>query len=359
MQCTRAHWAGQTGWRSRVLTAIVLFLASSASSWARPSKDIIRFTNGDRMTCEIIKLQRGYLYVNLPYADGTVALDWSKVAHIESEQGFIVADNTGRNYDGGLRTIAGSGEPKNLTVGVGVPPKGGVIQATNVVGMRRMDESFWTNLNGAIDSGVNFSKQEDRVQYTFQANAAYDRTRWSAGGSYQSDFSGGGGGDSSLRNDLLFTGTHQLRSPNHFAAYTVEFLQSNAQQLDLRTTTSAALGRVFSKTNHSFITAYAGLVWDRERFAADPIVGQSAEALIGTQLNFFTFKNANALLNARVYPSLTEPGRVRFNMNTALTFKVARDLYWRFSYFLDSDSQPPMNFPKTDYGSSSSLGWSF
>jgi hypothetical protein len=59
------------------------------------------------------------------------------------------------------------------------------------------------------------------------------------------------------------------------------------------------------------------------------------------------------------YPSLTDPGRVRFGMNTSLKFRVTKDLYWRFGYYLDADSRPPQNVPKTDYGSTSSQGWTF
>ena len=49
--------------------------------------------------------------------------------------------------------------------------------------------------------------------------------------------------------------------------------------------------------------------------------GNSAEAVLGTQVNFFRFKTTNILADARLYPSLTDPGRVRFNLNTSLKFE--------------------------------------
>jgi hypothetical protein len=57
---------------------------------------LLQFANGDRITCEIIKLEKGYLYVKLEYVDGTVAMDWSKIVHVESPQGFVVADKAPR-----------------------------------------------------------------------------------------------------------------------------------------------------------------------------------------------------------------------------------------------------------------------
>src|SRR5271156_4739881 len=80
---------------------------------ARPKKDIIQFTNGDRITCEIIKLEKGYLYVKLEYADGTVAMDWSKIAHIESPQSFVVADKEGKRYTGSLRSETETKAPED------------------------------------------------------------------------------------------------------------------------------------------------------------------------------------------------------------------------------------------------------
>jgi hypothetical protein len=46
-------------------------------------------------------------------------------------------------------------------------------------------------------------------------------------------------------------------------------------------------------------------------------------------------------------------------LNTSLKLRTAKDLYWNFSYYLNVDSRPPQGLPRTDYGSTSSLGWTF
>ena len=48
--------------------------------------------NGDRMTCEIKGLSAGVLSVKLSYAQGTIGVQWSEVAHLESNQLFLVQD---------------------------------------------------------------------------------------------------------------------------------------------------------------------------------------------------------------------------------------------------------------------------
>jgi hypothetical protein len=342
----------------------LVLLSFSGICSARAKKDVIQFNNGDRITCEIIKLEKGYLYVKLDYADGTVAMDWSKITRVESPQNFVVANKAGTRYTGTLQQVAGSETtqgPQEPTVQVTGISSSEVMSTKQIVEIGRTDTNFWQNLHGGMNAGFNFAKQQSRTQYNFQANALFQRAKWGATADYQSSFSGGGD-VSNLRNDVKLSTTRQLRNAQNFYMGMAEFLQSNEQQLDLRTTLGGSVGHVFSNTNNGFVTGFGGVVWNREQYSSEATTGQtgdSAEAVLGTQLNFFRFKTTNILANASVYPSITDPGRVRFNLNTSVKLRIAKDLYWNFGYFLDVDSRPPQNLPKTDYGSTSGLGWTF
>jgi len=46
--------------------------------------DVLAMKNGDRMTCEVKGLDSGVLYVSFDYIHGTTSVQWSKVAHLES-----------------------------------------------------------------------------------------------------------------------------------------------------------------------------------------------------------------------------------------------------------------------------------
>jgi hypothetical protein len=340
---------------------VLLVLTLSPICSAREKKDVIQFANGDRMTCEIVKLEKGYLYVKLAVGEGTVSLDWSKINHIESPQTFVVADKTGVRYTGSLQSTAEGKAPEEAQLQVTDPSASEVIPAKDVVELHTTDPGFWQNLHGGVDAGVNYSKQQNRTQYNFETNALFERAKWLASGNYESSFSGGGN-ISDLRNEVRLNITRQLLSPRNFYGGLADFLQSDEQQLDLRTTLGGAVGHMFNYTNNSFIAAFVGVDWNGERYSAAATVdrtGNSAEAILGTQVNFFRFKTTNILADARLYPSLSDPGRVRFDLNTSLKLRLAKDLYWRLGYYLNFDSRPPDNLPKSDYGSTSSLGWVF
>lgn len=77
----------------------VLFLSSlllvAAPTLAREKTDVIVMNNGDRLSEEIKGIDAGVLYLSLDYVDGTISIQWSKVARLESIQRFIVRTQDG------------------------------------------------------------------------------------------------------------------------------------------------------------------------------------------------------------------------------------------------------------------------
>jgi hypothetical protein len=340
----------------------LLLLVLSTMCSARERKEVIQFTNGDRITCEIIKLEKGYLYVRPLMARGTIEMDWSNVAYIESPQMFLVTDKAGKRYTGSLHSAVVKGKvPEELQVQVTGPSTSQVVAGKELVAIERTDNTFWQNLHGGLSAGLNSSKQEGRTQYNFQSDTTFERTKWAAAANYQSSFSGGGD-ISDLRNSLGLSVARQLGSDRNFCLGLANFLQSDEQQLDLRTTLGAAVGHMFSYTNNTRIFAFVGADWNNEHYSSEAMAdrtGNSAEAVIGTQVNFFRFRTTDIRADARLYPSLTDSGRVRFDFNTSLGVRLASRLFWNFGYYLNVDSRPPQNLPKTDYGTTSGLEWNF
>jgi hypothetical protein len=330
-----------------------LILVASGTAWARPKNDALTMNNGDHITCEIMRLEKGYLYVRLDYGEGTVSLDWSRVSRVDSPQQFVFTDENGRRYTGTLQKIAVKAEQS----------EGHVAQKVNsaeVIEIERSDVGFWSNQHGSIDFGLNFAKQSNRTQYSLNAANTYNREKWFVGGNLTSSLATGGGSD--LRNNLVLKGGYQLRSPRNLIIGYNEFLQSNEQNLDLRTTIGGGLGHFFRYTNAARILGVAGFVLDSERYSSGPRTaqtGNSLEAMIGAQMNFFSFKTMNILGTAQFYPSVTDAGRVRLDVNASSRLRIARELYWNVGYYLNYDSRPPSNTPQTDYGLSAGLGWTY
>jgi hypothetical protein len=90
------------------------------------------------------------------------------------------------------------------------------------------------------------------------------------------------------------------------------------------------------------------------------VVSQSlASGLVAANLQFFRFNKTNGSLDAVLLPVITEPGRVKFNMNGAYYIKITGNLSWNVSVYGNWDSRPPHGLSGSDYGSSSGLSWTF
>lgn len=328
---------------------------------SRDKKDVVIFANGDRMTCEIMQLQKGYLYVRLANGEGTIPVDWTKVVRIESKYNFVVSDESGERFTSGLKSAATAESADKFAIVVTRRSATKVVPGREIVAIEQNDINFWQNIHGSIDSGLNFTKQQNRLQFNFGSTAIYAKPVWSANADLSSSFSGGGAAEN-FRYDLQLQGIRQMRSPRNAYMGIAGFQHNGEQELDLRTTLGGALAHNFKMTNNSLVMAYGGADWNSERYSQQATTGQtgnSAEAIVGSQFNFFRFRTTNFLLNSQVYPSLTDLGRVRLDLNASLKLRIAKRLYWNFSYYLNYDSHPPQNLPQSDYGSAASIGWKF
>src|ERR1700733_2723623 len=96
-----------------IIRAIILYcsLLCAVPLFAQENTDVIVMKNGDRWTCEIKGLSGGVLSVKLSYVDGTVAVQWSQVAHLESNRLFLVHTESGAVYTGRMSTTGASNDP--------------------------------------------------------------------------------------------------------------------------------------------------------------------------------------------------------------------------------------------------------
>jgi hypothetical protein len=329
---------------------------------ARDKTDQLYFANGDHWTCEIKKLERGYLYVGLDYVDGTVSVDWSKVARIESSQLFLVTTEQGAPFIGTLHTPESEAGKKGLDVGKG--PQAIHMDKSDVTDIEQTEASLWQGLHASFDGGLNFTKSNSQTQFNFNASTDYRRQLWALHSEFHSTFSAFRGveGTSNLRNDWSSNAIRLLPKRSYFAIALTDFLKSDEQQLNLRTTLGGGIGRYLIATDTFRVTVLGGGDWIRERYtpgATPTSTFNSAEALLGNNVDYFRFKSTNANLSTLLFLSLTDPGRYRFTGNLGVKYEIIKDLYFNFSVYLNYDSQPPRQTVKSDYGASSSVGWSF
>src|SRR5215204_2188626 len=94
-----------------VAMGMVTVLALCVEARGQSRTDVVTLPNGDRITGEIVELERGRLEFKTDDA-GTLMLEWDKVASLVSTRQFDVVLIDGRRYLGSL----GSADPRSLAV---------------------------------------------------------------------------------------------------------------------------------------------------------------------------------------------------------------------------------------------------
>jgi len=189
--------------------------------------DVVVMKNGDHVTCRIKGLDSGVLYISLDYVDGTISVQWSKVARLESTQLFIVKTEDGSVYTGTLNTAeTPTGRPMKIQIAETLENKV-LIDTSRIVKMGESSKKFWQRFNGEISFGTIYSKGNASTQYSLGSQTEYLRERWSAQATFSSTLSSNSGASASARNQLNLSSLRLLRWNNYFYSGLASFRQSS------------------------------------------------------------------------------------------------------------------------------------
>ena len=332
--------------------AAVLLCAAAAPVRAAGKTDVIELNNGDRITCEIRKLERGKLTVKTDGL-GTISIEWDDVARVTSTATYDVELSSGERYFGSLVrsdprtiavvTIAGTERLDTLTV-TRISPLGG---------------SFWRRLDGTIDAGFSFTQANLQTQWTFDTSVSYRSRRWFSTLTGDSALTTSEETDRQTRNTLSLQ-TQRFLGRRWSAIGLSEFQQNEELSLNLRAVFGGGIARRLVQTNRSLLAAYGGAAYTREQYQGEN-GNDVAEAIAGTAWDFFTFdgRSTNLHVGVTTFTALTNGARLRLELDTSFKSDIVGDLYWSVNLFNSYNSRPPADEKSNDFGISAAVGWSF
>jgi hypothetical protein len=137
----------------RNLRVLVVLLCLTASPLlAKRNDDRVVLENGDHITGEIKKIERGTLFFKPGYALVDIQIDWTRVERLESEDDFTVGLTNGSVYTGLIKKISSSDQRKNDFT---ISTADRVVECTRaeVVTLQSMEKSRWNQMTGSIDYG--------------------------------------------------------------------------------------------------------------------------------------------------------------------------------------------------------------
>ncbi|MEJ2521521.1 MAG: DUF481 domain-containing protein [Gammaproteobacteria bacterium] len=347
-----------------VLRRCVLALVSTVALQHWPAEalaaktDVVFLENGDRITGEFKRLERGQLVWSTD-SMGTLSIEWADVAGIRSRFRLQAELASGARYVGFAPPAEGSGR-----IRLGDFPDsedGPELLMTRVVRINRLDEgNLIDRSDGYVNFGYDYTKATSITTLRLAAGigARRDDFSWNVDGSLRVTDSAG---ESSSERALLGGVFTRFLADRWYRRYILNFERNDELGLDLRTLAGGLGGRYLLQTNQYEWSLLGGLALTREEFE-DAGPAQNLELVFGTDFAWYLYNFPKTDVTASVYvlPSLTDGGRYRAQSDVRARRELVSDLFFELSFYGTYDSEPGESADTDfDYGVTSSLGYSF
>jgi len=333
-----------------------LVLLASAGTARAEKTDIVYMLNGDRVTCEIKNLERGRLKVSTD-SMSTVYIEWKDIARVSSSALYIIEMEDGSRVEGRLADSDAEGQLLLRT-----EDKEQLVSMATVVWLDplKLDARIIKRWDGSVSAGFDMTKANDNTSLsasfdarrraeTFLLNlnaSVYSRSQTGTDDSFRAKV--GGVYRGLLEDRWYWAGLGNLERNDELG-------------IDLRTLAGAGYGRFLTQTGRTLWSVTGGLAVVNEQRAGEEAAETSVESFFSMDYEFFTYDTPKTTLTTSltVFPSLTDGGRVRANLDFALRRELVKDLFIELSVYDSYDSRPPEDGTENDYGIVTSLGYTF
>jgi len=333
--------------------ALILLLIPSSLKAQRT--DVIILNNGDRITGEIKKLERGKLEYRTDDV-ATIYIDWAKIDYISSIYQFDIELETGVRYIGSIEKAEEKGKLLVVTGDLQFS-----LNLISVVRIYPLEASFWKRVKGYLDVALSYERANQKVEWKLGSEISYRGEKWMtklSGSSYYTRQDAETVASTS-RNDASWTG-QRIMKKRWIGALLTTHEQNSEMKLDYRALIGGALGRFLIQDNQHLLVGYVGLSGTREKYSDKEDIGYNVEGLLNIQYETFKFDTPKLdfTTSLSIFPSFTTKGRVRTNLTARLSYEIFKDFYITLDGKYDYDTKPPGG-RKHDYNIDTGISWNF
>jgi len=334
---------------------LVLLALPAGLAWSRPKTDVVILDNGDRITCEMKKLQRGKLTISTD-ASGTISVKWSRVVGLQSTFLYQIVLEDGDRHIGRFDLPPELGK---ISVANGQAQE--VVDVFRVVEMVPFEARFWSRIKGSVDAGYDFTQASSATSWSASAELTHRTPRWETKVNFSSDIKHQAGAENVNRQDLRAQENRYFEK-RWFAAFLGQGEKNESQGLDFRLLAGGGVGKRLLQTNRSNIALVVGAAYSQEKYQGRTDYDANAEIVTSIGFETFRFDHPELDLSAGfvVLPNLLTKGRYRLQANGKARIEIVRNFYWSLTVYESYDSDPPSETSRrNDFGINTSIGWSF
>ena len=304
---------------ARAVVVLVIVSAWSVPAWGQAKTDVVTLLNGDRITGEIVALDRGRLEFKTDDA-GTIYFEWTKLATVTSTNLFDIGTASGGRLLGRLRSpnagtvlITGIGDVISLPM-------------SEVTRLEPIGVSFWTKLEGSVNAGFSYTRSSGIAQTNLNSDLEYRQPEFAfrlaaaATVTYRTD-------EENRRDDQGAINVSFVRYRGARWAFSgVGRVETNESLgLVLRTQGGGLVGQRLVNSNRAQFEFGGGIMANEEQ-GIDTSPTQNLEGVFAVKSSYYTYDRPKTNLDATLqyYPSLSHWGRQRLQVDVGGQARVVQ-----------------------------------
>ena len=365
------------------LTGALAMCATNA--WSHAKTDVITVANGDQITGAVNEMVAGKLSLGTSYA-GTVKIKWREVRQIDSRYVYEVRLDDGERIYG---RFAASDIPNQLTFRSG--GKDRQLDINDIVEVRSIEEELSDKLDLQLSTTINADPHNQTL--TLQANGSYDvrggRTRFSAQINDTKTIAGEGENrEETTSNASKLSLTREFwrerGTAQSFRLFNAVYSTNDDLGIRHRGSMGLGVGRYLINNLGNELSVSTGLQATQERrLSCDTNGGgqsanvmpitlndddyetcDAAEMFFNVSWHLYSFESLDMDLSVigNAYPSLSDWGRVRGDMNVLISWELFDNFYWTVNARTELDTAGDRDdalLSKSDYNLTTGVTWKY
>ena len=378
----------------RKFAVLCISLCGSIEAWSHAQTDLITVTNGDQITGAVNSMSAGKLSVSTSYA-GTVNIKWREIKQIESRYLYEIRVDDGERIYG--RFITNTTE-NQLTLRVS--GKDRQVDIDDIVEVRSIEEELADKLDLQLSSTI--TADPDNQTLVLYAAGTYDvrggRTNFTARVDDTRTTPKEGDPTSSNASTLQISREfwRERGTAQSFRVLNLRYDTNDELNIDHRGSLGFGLGRYLINDLGHELAVSAGVQGTQEwRGSCDdqvtPKIGQTnaiamaqpdddtdgeeetrksldrctdAELFFNVKWHLYSFqkRDMDIYVTGNTYPSLSDWGRVRGDLNLIINWELFNNFYWTVNARTEIDNagdREDDTYGNSDYTLTTGISWKY
>ena len=340
----------------RAYIAVIISLLGLVPLAAHAAKsDIVLLRNGNAITGEIKSLEFGALKYSTD-SMGTVTIDWEDVVSVTTRQTLQVEVTDGSRYFGTLDS-----PEDRFAIRVVLQTRNVELPTEQIVRMTPIeaDGGIIDRLDGSFSLGFTSEKSSEVTTLNSATDLRYRVRQYQLGLTANFSITDQPGKETSQRDNIGLS-YQRFRSNRWFTDWFLNWEKNQELGINSRYLAGGGLGRYLVQNNRNQFSITGGINGTQESFVGED---ESTSKLEGRIQFRYLHRNLSpegrVSFTSNIYPLLGDLSKYRAETDLSLRREFIDDLFLDLTVYHSYTSDPPTGAAGTDYGVTTSVGYSW